>query len=93
MERKCFDYRGFGHIICHCKKREEEELVSIPLNRFEVLKNSIIQRKEGSRKKEEKDRRTILREEKLKEKPVKVRKTRVKKKKRNREQKEKKKSC
>ena len=72
MERKCFDCGGFRHIICHCRNRKEKELVSMFLNRFKVLKSSIIQRGEDSGKKEEKDKRTILKEEKLKEKLVEV---------------------
>ena len=43
-------------------------------NRFEVLKNKIMNRGEGSRKEEEKDRRTILREEKLKKRQEKYKK-------------------
>jgi len=47
----------------------------VPLNRFEVLRDRVMQRGEGSGKKVEKDRREILREErtkKIREKKKKV---------------------
>ena len=47
---------------------EEEKLVQVPLNRFEVLKDRVIQREEESGKEMTKDRKEILREEKAKRK-------------------------
>ena len=65
-ERKCFRYRGFGHIASHCRNRGGEEPVQMPSNRFEVLKARVMQKGEGSGKEVVKDRREILREEKVK---------------------------
>ena len=65
-ERKCFEYREFGHRASHCRKVEEEELTQVPSNRFEVLKVRVMQRGKESGKKVTKDRREILREERAK---------------------------
>ena len=65
-EKKCFGYGGFGHMASHCRNRREEESVQVSSNRFEVLKVRVMQRGEGSSKKVVKDRREILREEKVK---------------------------
>ena len=73
MERKCFICRSFEHITYNCKNRGEEWLIPIPSNKFEVLKSKVINIGEDSGRKIEKDRKTILREERLKKKkPVKV---------------------
>ena len=73
MEIKCFICRIFGHITCNCKNRGEGGLIPILSNKFEVLKSKVINIGEESERKIEKDRKTILREERLKkEKPVKV---------------------
>ena len=80
IERNCFVCEGFGHITHHCKNMGEEESMPMLLNKFEILKSRVMQREEGNRKEEEKDRRMILREEKLKkEKIIEVRKTEVEK--------------
>jgi len=50
-ERKCFGCGGFGHMAS---------------NRFEVLKVRVMQREEGSGKEVVKDRKEILREERVK---------------------------
>ena len=47
-ERKCFVCRNFVHIAYHCRNMEEEESVQMPSNRFEVLKDRVIQRGKGS---------------------------------------------
>ena len=60
-ERKCFGCGGFEHVTYHCRNVEEERLVQTPSNKFEVLKNRVIQREEKSRE-IVKDRREILRE-------------------------------
>ena len=59
-ERKCFVCGGFGHIVCHCRNMEEEGLVQMPSNRFEVLRSRVMQRGEGSGREEVKDRKEIL---------------------------------
>ena len=50
----------------NCRNVGKEELVSVSLNRFEILKVRVMQRGEGSSKEMAKDRREILREEKAK---------------------------
>ena len=65
-ERKCFRCGGFGHMVSHCRNRGGEEPVQVSLNRFEVLKVRVMQKGEGSGKEMAKDRREILREEKVK---------------------------
>ena len=65
-ERKCFGCRGFRHMRSNCRNVGKEELTQAFLNRFEVLKNKVMQRGEESSKEEVKDRREILREEKVK---------------------------
>ena len=62
-ERKCFGCGGFRHIIYQCRNMRREELVQISSNKFEVLKNNIIQRGEESEREIVKDKRKILREE------------------------------
>ena len=37
-ERKCFGCGGFDHMASHCRDGGKGELVSVPSNRFEVLK-------------------------------------------------------
>jgi len=77
-ERKCFVCGGFGHIAHHCRNVGEEGLAQVPLNKFEMLKDRVMQRKEGSKRKVVKDRREILREERAK-RGVDVRQTKVEK--------------
>jgi len=83
IERKCFVFGGFKHIAHNCRNvenRRQEESTPILSNKFEVLKSKVMNiGKENGRKirKIRKDRKMILKEEKLKEKkerPVKVRK-------------------
>jgi len=52
-ERKCFICGEFGHIIYYYKNREEKGSVLMLSNRFKVLKNRVIQRREDSREKRE----------------------------------------
>ena len=87
-ERKCFVYKGFGHIAYHCRKMEEEGSVQMPFNKFEVLRSRVIQREEGSGREVGKDRKEILRKEREK-RGVEVQKTEVEKKKKKGEKKEK----
>ena len=77
IERKCFDCGGFRHITHHCRNRREERSTVMPSNRFEVLKSKVMNIREESGKEIGKDRKTILREERLKKKLVEVQKTRV----------------
>jgi len=61
-----YNYRNVG----------EEGLAQVPLNRFEVLKDRVMQKGEGSGEKVEKDRKEILREERVK-REIEVRQTKV----------------
>ena len=65
-ERKCFGCRGFGHMASNCRNEGKGEPVLVSSNRFEVLKIRVMQRGEGSSKEVGKDRKEILREEKVK---------------------------
>ena len=60
----------------NCRNVGKEELVSVSLNGFEILKVRVMQRGEGSSKEMAKDRKEILREEKAK-RGVEVRQTKV----------------
>ena len=60
----------------NCRNVGKEELVSVSLNRFDILKVIVMQRGEGSSKEMAKDRKEILREEKAK-RGVEVRQTKV----------------
>ena len=65
-ERKCFGCRGFGYVAHHYRNVGEEGLAQVPLNKFEMLKDRVMQRGERSGKEVGKDRKEILREEKVK---------------------------
>jgi len=65
-ERKCFGCGKFGHIAYNCRNVGAEEPTLVFSNRFEVLKVRVIQRGERSGKEAAKDRKEILREEKVK---------------------------
>ena len=78
-ERKCFGYKGFGHMASHYRNGEKGEPVLVSSNRFEVLKVRVMQRGEGSSKEMAKDRKEILREKKAK-RGVEVRQMKVKRK-------------
>ena len=75
-ERKCFGCGGFGHMASHCRNRGGKEPMLVSSNRFEVLKVRVLQRGEGSSKEVVKDRREILREEKVK-REIEERKTKM----------------
>ena len=75
-ERKCFACGRFRHMAYNCKN---EEPAPMPSNRFEVLKNKVMQRGEGDGKEVVKNRKEILKEEKAK-RGVEVRQTKVEKK-------------
>ena len=63
-ERRCFVCGIFRHMAHYYRNRGEEDKGSTQmlLNRFEVLRDRVIQRGEGSGKEIGKDRREILRE-------------------------------
>ena len=66
-ERRCFVYNIFGHMARYCRNRGEKEgPAQVPLNKFEVLRDRVMQRGEGSGKEVVKERREILREEREK---------------------------
>jgi len=80
-ERKCFACGKFGHMAYYCRNVGKEELTQVSSNRFEILKVIVMQRGEGSGKEVAKDRKEILREERVK-REVEVRQTKVEKKRR-----------
>ena len=70
-ERRCFVCNIFGHMARYCRNRGEKEgPAQVPLNKFEVLKDRVMQRGEGSGREIGKDRREILREERKKKTKV-----------------------
>ena len=70
-ERRCFVCGIFGHMARYCRNRGEKEgPAQVPLNKFEVLKDRVMQRGEGSGREIGKDRREILREERKKKTKV-----------------------
>ena len=82
-ERRCFVCGIFEHMAHYCRNREEKRGSLMPQNKFEMLKDRVMQRGEGSGKEMVKGRREILREERekmMKEEKREKRKTKVKKK-------------
>ena len=65
-ERRCFVCGIFGHMARYCRNREEKRGLLMPQNKYEVLKDRVMQRGEGSGKEIGKDRREILKEERKK---------------------------
>ena len=66
-ERRCFVCGIFGHIAHYCRNRgKDKELVQVLWNRFEVLRNRVMQKGEGSGRSMMKDRKKILKEERVK---------------------------
>ena len=61
-ERRCFVCGIFGHMAHYCRNREEKRGSLMPQNKYEVLKDRVMQRGEGSGKEVVKERREILRE-------------------------------
>jgi len=55
---------------------KKKEFIQMPSNKFEVLRSRVMQRGEGSGRKAVKDRREILREEKMR-REIEVRQTKV----------------
>ena len=77
-ERRCFVCGIFRHMARYCRNRGEEDKGStqMPLNKFEVLRDRVMQKGEGSGKEIVKERKEILKEERekktKKEKKMKV---------------------
>lgn len=70
MERKCFCCRDFRHIVHNCKNMEnkqKERSSQRSLNKFKVLTSKVMNLGIPSGVKERKNRKSILRKEKLKE--------------------------
>jgi len=75
MERKCFGCRGSEHIACNYRNKENRRKAKSTLmssNKFKVLKSRVMNVGEESGREIRKDRKMILREEKLKEKKKKL---------------------
>jgi len=75
-KRKCFVCGGFGHITCHCRNVGEERPVQVLLNKFEVLKDRVMQRGDEDGGEVRKDRKKILKEKRAK-REIEVRQTKV----------------
>jgi len=82
-ERRCFVCGVFGHMAHYCRNREEKKgLTQMPLNKFEILKDRVMEKGEESGREVVKDRKEISKEEREKKmkKEKKGRKTKVQKK-------------
>ena len=87
IRERCFVCGIFGHMAHYCRNREEDkELVQVPKNRFEVLRDRVMERGERSGKEIVKERREILKKEKIKKK-MKMKKEKIEKKEKTREDK------
>ena len=76
-ERRCFVCGIFGHMAHYYRiRKEKKRSTQIPLYKFEILRDRVIQRGEGSGREIVKDKREILKEEKAKreKKRIKVQK-------------------
>ena len=88
-ERRCFVCRIFGHMACYCRNRGEEKRgLSMSQNKFEVLRDRVMQKGEGSGREIVKDRKEILKEERVKKMKTKVQKKNLEKKEKTREEEE-----
>ena len=65
-EGKCFACGGFEHMVYSCRNMEEKKLAQVFLNKFEVLRNRVMQKEKEEEREVEKDRKEILREERVK---------------------------
>ena len=63
-------------MVCSCRNVGNKEPIQVSSNSFEVLKDRVIQRGKGSGKEKIKNRKEILREEKVK-RGIEVRQTKV----------------
>ena len=76
-ERRCFVCGIFGHMAHYYRiRKEKKRSTQIPLYKFEILRDRVMQRGEGSGREIVKDKREILKEEKAKreKKRIKVQK-------------------
>jgi len=63
-KRRCFVCGIFGHMACYCRNGEKKEgPVQVPQNRFEVLRDRVMQKGERSGKEVGKKRKDRVREE------------------------------
>ena len=63
-ERRCFVCGIFGHMAYYCRNREEEKRsTQMPLNRFQVLRQSYIEKGGKWKKSKKKSKRNIERRE------------------------------
>ena len=70
-ERRWFVCGIFGHMARYCRNREGKKgSTQMPLNKFEILRDRVMQRGKGSGKEIGKDRREILKEERKKKTKV-----------------------
>ena len=66
-ERRCFVCGIFGHMAHYYRiRKEKKRSTQIPLYKFEILRDRVMQRGEGSGREIVKDKREILKEEKAK---------------------------
>jgi len=65
-ERKYFICRSFGHITCYCRNVREKRLAQVLLNKFEILKDRVMQKGKKGEGEVRKDRKEILNEKKAK---------------------------
>ena len=72
--------KGREGMARHCRNIEKEESVQMLSNRFEMLRDKVMQKEEGSGRQVARERKEILREERAK-KRVEVRQTKVERKK------------
>ena len=68
IERKCFCCGGFGHIVHNCRNRKKEGLIQRSSNKFEIFARRVIDKIILNVREQEKDRKTILQEKRLKKK-------------------------
>ena len=78
-EGKCFECGEFGHMASYYRNVGEEEPTQVHLNKFEVLKDRVMQKGERGGGEVRKDRTEILKEKRAK-RGVEVRQIKIEKK-------------
>ena len=78
-EGKCFECGEFGHMASYYRNVGEEEPTQVHLNKFEVLKDRVMQKGERGGGELRKDRKEILKEKRAK-RGVEVRQIKIEKK-------------
>ena len=69
IERECFCCGGFGHIVYNCRNREsrkKEGLIQRSSNKSEIFARKVMDKIVLNAREQEKDRKTILQEKRLK---------------------------